>query len=80
MEETKRTDKDILSKGIRIMIICLFLMFSGPTALHIAFSNKEKPLYIPLIILGILLCLGAIITLFKGIQTIMDSLFGKKNK
>ncbi|WP_299117977.1 DUF6095 family protein [uncultured Winogradskyella sp.] len=80
MEETKRTDKDILSKGIRIMIICLILMFSGPTALHIAFSNKEKPLYIPLIILGILLCLGAIITLFKGIQTIMDSLFGKKNK
>jgi len=80
MEENKRTDKEILGKGINIMFICLFLMFSGPTILHIAFSNSEKPLYIPLLILGILLSLCAIITLLKGINTIMESLFGKKSK
>ena len=45
MEETKKTDKEVLSKGIRVMLICLFLMFTGPTTLHIAFSNKEKPLF-----------------------------------
>ncbi|SHH78024.1 DUF6095 family protein [Winogradskyella jejuensis] len=80
MEETKRTDKEVLSKGIRIMLICLLLMFAGPTVVHIAFSNDDKPLYIPLLILGILFCVGAIFTLFKGIQTIMISLFGENRK
>ncbi|MBT8244192.1 DUF6095 family protein [Winogradskyella sp.] len=80
MKETKHTDKVILSKGIRIMLICLFLMFTGPTLIHIAFSNNDKPLYIPLLILGIMLSIGAIFTLLKGINTIMESLFGKKKK
>ncbi|ARV08099.1 hypothetical protein BTO05_00005 [Winogradskyella sp. PC-19] len=80
MEETKKTDKEVLSKGIRVMLMCLFLMFTGPTTLHIAFSNKEKPLFIPLLILGVLLSFSAIIALLKGINTIMDSIFGSKNK
>ncbi|MDA8768925.1 DUF6095 family protein [Winogradskyella sp.] len=80
MEETKKTHKETLSKGIRIMLICLFLMFIGPTLLHIAFSNKEKPLYIPLLILGVIFSIGAILALLKGINTITDSLFGKKKK
>ena len=80
MEEAKKTDKEILSIGIRVMLVCLFLMFTGPTLLHIAFSNKEKPLYIPLLILGILVSLTAILTLLKGINTITESIFGKKNK
>ena len=78
MENTKRTDKEILGKGIKTMLICLLLMFTGPTILHIAFSNQEKSLFIPLLILGILLSLGAIYALFKGIMTIIDSMFGKK--
>ncbi len=78
MEDTKRTDKEILGKGIKTMLICLLLMFVGPTILHIAFSNQEKALFIPLLILGILLSLGAIYSLFKGIMTIIDSMFGKK--
>lgn len=76
--ETKRTDKEILTKGIKLMLICLFLMFSGPTLLHIALSNKEKPLFIPLLIIAIILCFGAIFFLFKGINTIMNSMFGKR--
>lgn len=76
--ETKRTDKEILTKGIKLMLICLFLMFSGPTLLHIALSNKEKPLFIPLLIIAIILCFGAIFFLFKGINTIMTSMFGKR--
>lgn len=78
MEDTKRTDKEVLGKGIKTMLICLLLMFAGPTILHIAFSNQEKTLFIPLLVLGALLSLGAIYTLFKGIMTIMDSMFGSK--
>ncbi|WP_296325571.1 DUF6095 family protein [Winogradskyella sp.] len=60
------------------MIACLFLMFIGPTLLHIAFSNQEKSLYIPLLILGVLCCILAILALFRGINTIVNSVFGKR--
>lgn len=76
--ETKRTDKNTLKKGLQTMGICLFLMFAGPTLLYITFSNQEKPLFIPLLIVSILLCAGAIYFMYKGITTIMDSMFDKK--
>ncbi|MCK5401665.1 MAG: hypothetical protein KAJ28_08520 [Flavobacteriaceae bacterium] len=74
MEEHK-TDKNILIKGLKKMGLSLTFMFLGPTLLYIAFSNKEKPLYIPLLILSIIICGLAILFAFKGIQTIMNSLF-----
>ena len=78
MEETKKVNKKKLIKGVQIMLICLLLMFIGPALVHIAFSNQEKPLYIPLLILGVTLCIAAIFALFKGINTITDSLFDRE--
>ena len=77
MMETNKTDKDILVKGLKTMGISLACMFLGPTLLHIAFSNKEKPLYIPILIVAILICGCAVYFAFKGIKTIMDSMFKK---
>ena len=76
--ETSRTNKDILVQGLKKMGISLALMFIGPTLFYIATTNKEKPLYIPLLIVSLVLCGGAIFFAFKGLQTIMNSLFGKK--
>ena len=78
--ENSNTDKELLVKGFRTMLVCLLLMFIGPTTIHVAFSNTEKQLYIPLLIFGVILCIGAIYCLFKGISTIMESMFGKKKK
>lgn len=76
--ETKRTDKVILVKGIKKIAVAIAFMFIGPTVLYIAFSNQEKSLYIPLLILGMAVCIAAIFFAFKGLNTIMDSLFNKK--
>ncbi|TDU40592.1 hypothetical protein BXY82_2644 [Gelidibacter sediminis] len=73
--ETKRTDKNLLFKGVQNMVICLLLMFVGPTILYMAFSNQDKPTYILVLCIGIALCLGAIFFLFRGIFIIMKSLF-----
>ena len=73
--ETKKTDKDVLSKGLKKMGISLVLMFLGPTLIYISFSNQEKPLYIPLLILGIVGCLYAIYFALKRLNTILDSMF-----
>jgi len=75
--ETPRTNRNLLVNGLKTMGITLFLAFLGPFILHAGFSNPDKPLYIPLIIAGILICGAAIYFGFKGIRTIMDSLFKK---
>jgi len=76
--ETPRTNKDLLVDGLKTMGLTLFLAFLGPFILHTGFSNPDKPLYIPLVIGGVLICGAAIYFGFKGIRTIMDSLFGQK--
>ena len=76
--ETPRTNKDLLVDGLKTMGLTLFLAFLGPLILHAGFSNPEKPLYIPLVIAGIFICGAAIYFGFKGIRTIMDSLFARK--
>lgn len=72
------TDKDLLVKGLKYMGIALVLMFSGPTLLYVVFGNQESSTYIPLLIIGLIICIGAIVVSFKGIQIIMDSMFKKK--
>ena len=76
--KTTRTNKQLLGKGLKTMGVTLFLMFLGPTTLHIGFSNPEKPLYIPLVVAGMFICFLAIYYGFKGIQIIMKSMFGSK--
>jgi hypothetical protein len=73
--ETKHTNKDVLVKGLKKMGISLICMFLGPTLIYVAFSNQEKPLYIPILIVGALVCIIAVFMAFKGIKTIMDSMF-----
>ncbi|WP_339757006.1 DUF6095 family protein [uncultured Winogradskyella sp.] len=73
--ETKRTDKDLLVKGIKTMGLTLVLMFVGPTLIYVGLSNPEKPLYIPILIVASILCILAIYLAFKGLKTIMDSMF-----
>ena len=77
--ETKRTDKDVLAKGLKKMGVALILMFAGPTLFYLVNTNKEKAFYMPLLIVSFMLCCLAIFFAFKGIQTIMNSMFGKKN-
>ena len=79
MKENK-TDRDLLVKGLKKMGLSLIFMFLGPTLLYIAFSNKEKPLYIPILIIAIIICGLAIYFAFKGIMIILDSMFTKKGR
>lgn len=76
--ETNKTDKDVLVKGLKIMGITLICMFFGPSLFYIASINQEKSLYIPLLIIAAAVSILAIYLAFKGINTIMDSLFNKK--
>lgn len=68
------TDKKILVKGLKYMGWALPLMFLGPVVIHSSFKNQEHPLFIPIIGLGIIFCLLAILLMAFGLKTIMKSL------
>jgi hypothetical protein len=74
-----KTNRKVLSKGIKILAFTVLLMFAGPFLMYVAFSNQEKPLYIPILVASLLICAAAIYSGFKGIQTIMNSMFNKPN-
>ena len=71
---TPKTNKKLLVDGLKTMGFTLLLMFLGPFILHAGFSNPDKPLYIPLVATGVLICCLAIYFGFKGIRRIMVSL------
>ncbi|QXP54251.1 hypothetical protein H0I25_09085 [Cellulophaga sp. HaHa_2_95] len=74
------TDKDVLVKGIKYLGYTVVLMFSSPILIYQAFKNQQHDLYIPVLVAGFIVGLGALFMAFLGIKTIMDSLFGKKKK
>ncbi|WP_291960515.1 DUF6095 family protein [Maribacter sp.] len=76
----KRTDKDLLVTGLKKLALTVVLMFTAPIVLWQAFKNQEHFLFWPVCILGVILAFFAVRTGFRGIMTIMDSMFGKKTK
>lgn len=72
------TDKALLLKGLKYIAYTVALMFTAPFAIYQAFKNQEHPLYIPVLIIGIVLAIAAISMGFYSIKLIMDALFGKK--
>ncbi|MFN2261404.1 MAG: DUF6095 family protein [Psychroflexus sp.] len=73
----KHTNKDTLGKGIKFVAGSLPLIFLGPSIVFSAFNNQDKPLYWPILLLGIILCIIAGYLIFKGIKTIMRAMFDK---
>lgn len=76
--KTDRTNKDVLVKGLKTMGLSLACLFLGPLLIHLALSNKEKPLYIPILIIASIICILAVYLIFRGLNTIMDSIFKKR--
>jgi hypothetical protein len=77
--ETSRTDKKLLFKGLKTLIFALLSLFMGPTLLHVALSNPEKPLYMPILIFGSLISAFAVFLIFKGLKIILNSMFKRSN-
>jgi hypothetical protein len=74
------TNKSVLAKGVKYLAGALPLLFLGPVVITSAFKNEKHPLYVYVLILGILIALAAIFLIFKGINTVLKSLFDAENK
>ncbi|OYQ42022.1 hypothetical protein CHU92_04105 [Flavobacterium cyanobacteriorum] len=69
------TDKKMLMKGVRYMATALPFMFIGPVVIHSAFKNQGHPFFIPVLGLAVITCIFSVFMAFKGINTIIKSLF-----
>ena len=71
----QHTNKDVLINGISLLAGAAVTMFIGPTLFFFAFSDDEKSTYIPLLIVASIVCIAAVYLAFKGIKTIVKSIF-----
>ena len=69
------TDFDLLKKGLKFMAFALPLLFLSPYLLTLSFLNKEIFMFYVFLFFGIVAGAGAIYLLFKGINTVMKSIF-----
>jgi hypothetical protein len=70
------TDKKILNKGISYFAWALPLIFIGPSLIHNAFMNRHTAWHYLVLGVGIAMCIGAVVLMFKGLRTIIKSMFG----
>jgi small neutral amino acid transporter SnatA (MarC family) len=70
-------NKTILNKGLRVLLGSLPTLFLGVFILNSSFKNQNHPLFIYVAILGIIICGFSVYLMFKGINTIMKSMFEK---
>ncbi len=73
--QENRTDRKKMNKGLKYLAAALPLAFLGPSVIYSAFGNRDKALYIPVLIVGILIAIGAGYCIYRGIQTIMKAIF-----
>lgn len=69
------TNKEILAKGVKMLFSSLPLLFLGPIILNSAFKNKEHQLYYLIVFIGCAICITAVFLMFKGLKTIINSMF-----
>lgn len=72
------TDIRILKKGIKNLILALPLLFLGPYLITLGFLNQENFMLYVFLVFGIGISVAAVIFAFRGINKIMDAIFGKK--
>lgn len=74
-----KTDKELLVKGLKSFAYTAVTMFVAPIVLYQAFKNTDKPLFIPVLIVGIILAILAVYLGFRSVNIIMNAVFGKKD-
>ncbi len=67
------TNRTILNHGLKFMAWSLPLFFIGPTVINSAFKNTGHWLFIPVLGIGIIFCILAVVFLFRGLKNIVKS-------
>ncbi|MBC7641024.1 MAG: hypothetical protein H7174_01595 [Flavobacterium sp.] len=71
------TNREVLLKGVKYLSGALPLFFLGPIVIYNSQMNLQSKWHYLVLIIGIMMCFGAMFLMFFGIKTIMKSMFDK---
>tara|TARA_R110000787_G_scaffold286385_1_gene404523 strand:- start:216 stop:443 length:228 start_codon:yes stop_codon:yes gene_type:complete len=71
----KHTDTKKLAKGIKYLAFTVPLLFLSPYLMSLSFLNKDNFTFYIFLVLGLIIGITAVYLCFKGINTIMKSMF-----
>nr|WP_224482568.1 DUF6095 family protein [Robertkochia sp. 3YJGBD-33] len=71
------TDKDLFFKSLKFFAYTVVLMFTAPAVIYQAFKNQGHPFFWPVLIIGLILAVAAIVMGFYSLKLIIRSFFGK---
>ncbi len=75
MDKYKRTNKNVLARGVKHLAAALGTLVLGPITVYNSFMNKDHALFIPVLVIGVIFMLLAIFLIFRGIKLMLDSFF-----
>jgi len=70
-----KTNKELIIKGIKYLAYTLVLMFTAPVVLFQAFKNSDHTFYVPVLVVGYILAIAAIVMGFYSIKVLMEGIF-----
>jgi len=73
--DSKKTNKEVLAKGVKTLAMSLGAIAVGPIILYNAFVNKAHPLFLVVVSFGVIVLFVAIFLILRGVKLIVSSFF-----
>ena len=70
-------NKELIFKGLSRLFIAIVFAFTGPVIYTSAVRNEDHPFFIPVLGLGLIACILAILYGFRGIKLLVKGFFNE---
>jgi len=70
-------NKELIFKGLSRLFIAILFAFTGPVIYTSAVRNEDHPFFIPVLGLGLITCILAILYGFRGIKLLVKGFFNE---
>lgn len=70
-------NKEQIFKGLSRLFIAILFAFTGPVIYTSAVRNEDHPFFIPVLGLGLIACILAILYGFRGIKLLVKGFFNE---
>ena len=70
-------NKELIFKGLSRLFIAILFAFTGPVIYTSAVRNEDHPFFIPVLCLGLIACILAILHGFRGIKLLVKGFFNE---
>ena len=70
-------NKELIFKGLSRLFFAILFAFTGPVIYTSAVRNEDHPFFIPVLGLGLIACILAILYGFRGIKLLVKGFFNE---